>query len=344
MSYRLPLPGDKIYAPFKIAALVEILEAQGISPANSLQGTGIKPDQVHNAYVRISVRQYARVCVNALQLSADPRTSFLVGSKLHLFAYGMYGYALMSCPSLRDYFVLGVKYHLLAAPTLKIRWEERSDTAVWLFPDEFTFASSPELRRFLIEQQFMQHVTHLQDVAGRKAFPVQACFSYPAPDHASIYSEHLGCPCYFDQPICELHYSNQILGYKPVLSHDLSANLLRDTCDDLVCKAVTSTGLGEEVYQLLIRAPGRFMNMEDVANKFHMTSRTLRRRLAEEGLSFSEILDDARRTLSIEHLRSTHLRIDDICSLVGFSDVSNFRKAFKRWTGDSPRNLRRHAS
>src|SRR5690606_35169819 len=81
--------------------------------------------------------------------------------------YGMYGYALMSCLQMRDYFLLGVKYHSLATPTLAIEWTERDDRAVWSFPDALVCNESPDIRRFLIEQQYMQHVTHLQDVFGR---------------------------------------------------------------------------------------------------------------------------------------------------------------------------------
>lgn len=128
-----------------------------------------------------SIGQYATVCRNAISLSCDPATPFKVGRKLHLSAYGMYGYALMSCLSLRDYFKLGVKYHRLATPTVAIEWTEYPDRMVWTFPDAFISSPSRELREFIIEQQYTQHVTHLQDVAGGLCPPIKACFSYAAP-------------------------------------------------------------------------------------------------------------------------------------------------------------------
>lgn len=288
MLPRQPLNGEKIYAPFKLAALVEILREQGIAADDCLRGTGVGPDELHDFSVRTSVRQYAQACVNALRLSPDASTPFRVGARLHLYAYGMYGYALMSGLSLRDYFRLGVKYHLLAAPMLAIEWREYPEEAMWTFPDEFTFAPSADLRRFLLEQQYTQQVNHLQDVAGHDLRPLKACFSYPAPTHAAIYQDYLGCPCVFDQPRGELHYDRAILDERPPLAHPLTSAMFQETCEGLIDKAKASAGVAGQIYAILIRRPGHFPGMEGVARALNMTSRTLRRRLKEEGLSFSE--------------------------------------------------------
>ncbi|MDR5754551.1 MULTISPECIES: AraC family transcriptional regulator [unclassified Caballeronia] len=340
MSSKYPLLNERIYAPYKIAALVEVLAEQGIAPEDSLKGSGVKAEEIYDAATLTSVRQYAAVCKNAILLSTDPATPFEVGSRLHLSAYGMYGYALMSCLSLRDYFRLGVKYHQLATPTVTIAWTEYPDRGVWTFPDAFISSPSRELREFVIEQQFTQHVTHLQDVAGRSCPPVKARFSYPAPAHADLYPKYLGCPCEFDQDQCELIYDSAILDQKPQLAHLHSAALLQETCDRLIGQAKTSVGASGEVYQVLMREPGVFPSMEVVAQVLKMTSRTLRRRLEVEGTSFVAIVDDVRCSLATEYLKTTKMSTDDIAMLLGFSDAANFRRALKRWTGKGPGELR----
>ncbi|AXF14093.1 AraC family transcriptional regulator [Paraburkholderia caledonica] len=341
MASTRPLLNERIYAPYKIAALVEVLAEQGIAPETSLKGSGLTVDQLNDASVMTSVRQYAVVARNAVLLSRDPATPFKVGSRLHLSAYGMYGYALMSCLSLRDYFRLGVKYHRLATPTVTIEWTEYPDKAVWSFPDAFVSSPSRELREFIIEQQFTQHVTHLQDVAGHSCPPLKACFSYPAPPHAGIYSQYLGCPCFFDAPQCELIYDSAILNQKPQLAHKLTATLLQETCDRLIGQAKTSVGTSGEVYQILMSTPGVFPGMEEVATRLNLTSRTLRRHLETEGTSFVAIVDDVRCSLAIEYLQSTRMSTEDVAMLLGFSDAANFRRALKRWTGKGPGELRR---
>ncbi len=340
MAVRYPLLNERIYAPYKIAALVEVLAEQGIAPLDSLRGSGLSVDQLDDAAVLTSVRQYAVVCRNAIELSSDPATPFRTGSRLHLAAYGMYGYALMSCLSLRDYFRLGVKYHRLATPTLTIEWREFPDRAVWTFPDAFGPNLPHELQQFLLEQQYTQHVTHLQDVAGRACPPLRARFSYPAPAHAALYAEYLGCPCDFNAEQCELIYDSAILELRPHLAHRHSAALLQDTCDRLIGQAKTSSGASGEVYQLLMRSPGEFPGMEAVAATLGMTSRTLRRRLESEGTSFVAIVDDVRCSLAIEYLRTTRMSTEDVAMLVGFTDVANFRRALKRWTGKGAAEIR----
>lgn len=337
----IPLLNEPLYAPYKIAALVEVLAEQGIPAEKSLEGSGVTPDQIYDASLLTSVRQYATVCKNAIALSTDPATPFKVGGRLHLSAYGMYGYALMSCLSLREYFKLGVKYHQLATPTLKIEWTEFPDRAVWSFPDAFISSPSRELHEFIVEQQFTQHVTHLQDVAGRSCPPIKACFSYPAPAHAAIYSDYIGCPCYFDQEACELIYDSAILEYEPQLAHKLTAKLLQNMCDRLIGQSKVSVGVAGEVYQVLMSKPGVFPDMERVADALKMTSRTLRRRLESEGTSFIVITDDVRCSLALEYLRTTQMSTDDIAMLLGFSDGANFRRALKRWTGKGPSELRK---
>jgi AraC-like DNA-binding protein len=340
MFSRISLINERIYAPYKVAALVEVLAEQGIAPEASLRGSGLDPAQLYDASVLTSVRQYALVCQNAVSLSCDPDTPFKVGARLHLSAYGMYGYALMSCLSLRDFFRLGVKYHHLATPALSIDWREYPDKVVWLFPDALTSSPSRELKTFLIEQQFSAHVTHIRDVAGTDCSPIKACFPYPAPAHAARYPEHLGCPCHFDQAQCELVYDSALLERKPQLAHHLTATLLQETCDRLIGQAKASVGTSGEVYQIMMSTPGSLPSMETVASAMSMTSRTLRRRLLAEKTSFATILDDVRCSLALEYLKTTRMSADDIARLLGFNDSAAFRRALKRWTGKGLGELR----
>lgn len=340
MRNKAPLFNERIYAPYKIAALVEVLSEQGIAPSSSLKGSGVDEDRIYDATALTSVRQYVEVCSNAIALGARPSTPFETGGRLHLSAYGMYGYALMSCLTMRDYFRLGVKYHTLATPTLTIEWSEYDGKAVWTFPDALLFNESREIRRFLIEQQFTQHVTHLQDVFGKPCSPLKAYFSHSAPAHADLYSKYLGCPCVFDHEQCELHYDGVILDQKPHLAHRLTAAVLQQTCERLIGQAKVSSGISGEVYQRLLKRPGEFPSMEIIAQQLDMTPRNLRRRLQAENSSFAAILDDIRCSLAIEYLKTTKMNTDDIALFLGFSEPTNFRRAFKRWTGKTTSEYR----
>jgi len=336
-----PWLNDKIYAPYKLSALVETLAGLGVPPSDTLKGTGIPVEELDDAQALTSVGQYLCACRNAVRLVPDPITPFLVGRRMHLSAYGMYGYALMCSVTLRDFFNEGVKYHRLATPTVLIEWREEAGAAIWSFPRLAAPESSADLHRFLIEQQLVQHAVHLKDVAGPSCRPLHATLSYPEPAHADYYARFLECPVRFGAPACELHFDAGILDQPTLLAHKLTSTLMQATCERLIGQAKTSVGASGRVYQILMATPGRQPALGEVADMLHMHERTLRRKLESEGTSFGGIVDDVRASLALEYLRTTKMTTDDIAALIGFSDAANFRRAFKRWTGKAPSDFRR---
>jgi len=81
--------------------------------------------------------------------------------------------------------------------------------------------------------------------------------------------------------------------------------------------------------------------MTDVATALHLSERTLRRQLAEEGTSFSALHDRVRTERALELLQDAEVTIASVGSQIGFNDVREFRRAFKRWTGHTPSETRR---
>jgi len=339
---QLPLWNEKRYAPYKLAALVEVLSEQGIAPEASLSGTALHPENLVQPGTLTSVRQYITVCHNALALSKDPEIPFRVGSRIPLSAYGMYGFALVCSPTIREYFQVAVKYHRLATPLLSMSWREDRECASWVLAMTSPAAHPHALMRFLMEQQLTQLATHLRGVVEHdRCLPVRAALSYSAPGHRHLYRRYLRCPVRFSQPLTELSYQKAILSERPRMAHGLTWKMMQETCDRILGEAKTSSGVAGEVYQIIASTPGHSPTMEDVALQFATTVRTLHRKLHAEGVSFTQILDDVRCNLAKEYLRSTKLSTEDISELVGFSEAANFRHAFRRWTGSTPARYRR---
>jgi AraC-like DNA-binding protein len=338
---QLPLWNEKRYAPYKVEALVAVLSEQGISPSASLSGTGLSQDSLAQPQTLTSIRQYITACHNALQLSKDPETPFRVGSRIPLSAYGMYGFALVCSPTIREYFQVAVKYHRLATPLLTMSWREEKDRVSWVLSMNPAVTHPDPLVRFLLEQQLTQLAVHLRTVVEPdRCRPLRAELPYQAPRHINLYRRYIGCELRFGEPACELSYPRSILSERPYMAHALTAQLMRDTCERILGEVKTCSGVAGEVYQIIASTPGHSPTMETVARQLTTTVRTLRRKLEAEGASFTQILDDVRCNLAKEYLRSTKLSTEDISELVGFSEVANFRHAFRRWTGSTPANFR----
>jgi len=91
---------------------------------------------------------------------------------------------------------------------------------------------------------------------------------------------------------------------------------------------------------LLQRLKGREPSQEEVAERLHMSPRTLQRKLAESGTTYKEMLDDTRHALALAYLSAPQHSVNEVTYLLGFSSGSCFTRAFRRWTGKSPSNWR----
>jgi AraC-like DNA-binding protein len=81
-------------------------------------------------------------------------------------------------------------------------------------------------------------------------------------------------------------------------------------------------------------------NMDAIAEKLGTSRQTLYRNLKDEDVTFEQVLDDLRHKLALEYLRGRKTTVNETAYLVGFSDPAAFSRAFKRWTGKSPSEMR----
>jgi len=336
----LPLLNQKLFAPYKIAVLIDAVATRGLSPETVLDRTRLTLEEVNDPHTLTSIGQYLAAYDNVIAAGADLELAYAVGARLHLSAYGMYGYALMCSPTMREFFDFAVRYHLLATPTLSLGWRQEGAIAIWEFREVYREIMSTDLRNFLVRQQMMQNATHIRDVAGADIRPIRALFGLSDIGTAADDARVLGCPCLFGQSAHELHYPASILDQAPELANRLTRIMLEETCDRLIGQAKMTSGIAGEVYQLLMLAPNRYSSMQAIAFQLGMTERTLRRRLDDENSSYADIVDDVRKTLTLEYLQTTRLSADDIALKVGFSDSANLRRAIKRWTGQTMRDIR----
>ena len=338
----LPLLHRKIFAPYKIATLVDAAEAVGIGSEDALAGTGLDLDQVRDPHALTSIGDYVRACENILARGADLSVAFDVGARLHLPVYGMYGYALMCSPSVRDFCDFAVRYHLLATPMLHMSWRQEGGRAIWDFTEIYHEVMSPQVRHFILRQQMMMTVTHMRDIAGPDVWPERALLAVPERGDSDADERALGCPCEFGSDVHQLHYPADILDQEPRFANRVTHAWLEESCDEMLGNTSEESGLGGRIHQLLTRSPDLSVSMEAVAHLLGMSERTLRRRLAREGMRFADIEDEVRKARALRFVQKTRLSADEIAAKVGFSDTANLRRAVKRWTGQTFREVRQH--
>jgi len=332
---------ERLNAPYKIATLTEAVASMGIAEDVVLEGTDLLPAQLQDPQVKTSVRQFTQACRNAMAAGAAADTPFQVGTKMRVSSYGMYGYALLCCPTLRDVARLAVKYHRLATPTVDFTFREEGDEAVWSFDNIVDLEPGDPLYRFLVELQFAIHITLGRDLLGPAFKLSRVSARYEAPAHVASYAQHLDCQADFSQPRNELRYPAALLAMHPTYHNPITVAMASEVCERLLDQGQRDSGVAGRVYRLLTQVPGQFDDMEAISAKLNTTSRTLRRKLQAEGTSYQGILAEVRCQLAKEYLRTTRLSTEDIADVLGFSDAANFRHAFRRWTGKPTSEFRR---
>ncbi|MBX3619886.1 MAG: AraC family transcriptional regulator [Rhizobacter sp.] len=324
---------DRLHRPYKIAVLVEALAAAGVAAEAVLADSGLAAPALRDAATRVSVRQLLTVHANAQRLATDPGLALRTGARIRITHFGLYGYALLASSTPREAIDFAIKYRALASPLIGLAFGLDGDEAVWSFDDVLGLGTGSELFRFVVELQLGTQLSLHRDLLGAALSPRRVRVAHAAPPHAALYGELLGCPVEFGAGVNELRFDARWLDQPLAFANPITAAVVQETCDQLLAEMRGAAGLAARLGELLLQQPGHFPDIETASAQLQMNSRTLRRRLASEGTSYQQVLDDVRRQLAIDCLQHTRMSVDDIASSLGFSDAANFRHAFKRWTG-----------
>ena len=148
----------------------------------------------------------------------------------------------------------------------------------------------------------------------------------------------------FDQEHTQIFMPDQWLRQR-VRTGDSKTNVLfSQQCEELVSGMTKVDETTANVRRLLIHSAGNFLSISGVAEKLHITERTLRRRLTAEETNFRTIFDDIRNTLARNYLSKTSLSVVEIADLLNYSEATNFHRAFQRWNSTTPADYRQQAS
>jgi AraC-like DNA-binding protein len=329
----------RIYPATKLAMVTDALIAVGASPAQALRGTGLSLEELHAPGTQISLDQLVTGYQNALRLAPGPTLAYRLGSNIHVSLYGMYGYAILCSTNFRHTMDFAVRYHELAAPLASISFAEMDQAGIWTIEPLLHRQMDAELYRFIVELQLGTHVSLHRDVMGPPFVPREVCVSY-RPADAELLSTLIGCPIRVEQPANQLIFDAKWLDAAPELGNRITFSALTEVCKHLIEDMQRRTGIAGRVREILLQTLANPPSFDEIAEHLGTTTRTLRRQLRDENVSFRQLIDELRTHIAMKYLRETAMTNEDIAFALGFSDAANFRHAFRRWTKKTPREFR----
>jgi AraC-like DNA-binding protein len=335
-----PGVSDRIYRTTKLAAVVDALTEEGVSPHDALRDVGVTPQELHSPHALISQRQLLASCKNAIRLSRDPSLPFRVGSSIHVSAYGMYGYAILCSTDFRRTMEFCVKYHTLATPLATISFAEQDQSGIWTIEPILHHAVDERLYRFIVEMQIGVHISLHRDVMGPSFAPSEITLTYPRAQDFFLTEQMAASSLRFEQAANQIVFDATWLDGTAKLGNRTTYPAVVAMCDDLLAGITHRTGAAGKVRTRLLVDIADRPTIAAVAKALATTPRTLRRQLEHQGTSFRELIDDLRAEMAVKFLRETVMTNEDIAAALGFSDAANFRHAFRRWTAKTPSEFR----
>lgn len=332
---------DRLYSTALLAVMVEALQAESISPDIALDGVGLAKADLYSPLARVSAEQLLRCYRNAARLAPDPWFAYRTGYRFHLTTFGMYGFSIMSCPDFRQALAFHRRFQELATPLVETGFLEQSGRAVWTITPIAHPLIDASLYRFLVELYFGITMSVFCDLFEPSFSACGFEVTYRPAADPEDYARTFGAEVTFGQPHNELVFDAARLDTKFKLGNRITYAHVRQLCERLLEEMHLRTGLPGEVRQFLMENLMQPISLEATAKHLKRSARTLRRDLAKYQTSYRKLVDETRMHVAIKYLRDTELTVEDIASVLRFSEPAHFRKAFRRWTGRSPVEFRR---
>lgn len=170
-------------------------------------------------------------------------------------------------------------------------------------------------------------------------------FDSPEPPYYAAYRDRLPM-IHYHQPANLLRFPKHYLELKPVLADPHASRQAIALCE----RELAMAGGADERITLRVCAELRrpdadgYPAVDALANRLHMSGRSLKRKLQQEGTSYLQLLEDARQRDALDLLRHSKLSAQDIAARLGYRNPGNFTRAFRKWTGETPGGYRRRNS
>lgn len=316
--------------------LVELCSRWHVAPEELMAGTALDRQPPPPSDARLSPLEYNQIVDRALRLTGEPALGYHFGLHLKLSAHGFLGYAVMTSATLGEAIQLVEKYFTTRSGALRFHSFVEGDTAVVQI-DSTVDVAAPFAFPF---ESLLIGLCHAGAyITGESVMNAEVWIHYPEPAYYARCADLLPCPIRYNMPVHQLRFPAELL-QRPLLMADATASeLAREQCERELA-ALSSQPLVSRVRALLSEDLANMPDLDVVASRCCMSSRTLKRKLAEHGVTFSELVATIRRDEAQLRLAEGRLSVEQIAGQLGYRDPANFTRAFKAWTGETPRQYR----
>lgn len=315
---------------------LEKLEELGVSSSAVLRRAGLPQIYAKQPRVLLSTDELFAFWRAIGETSDDPSIGVRVGSETRVERYHPIGLASLASDNLGAAVDSMARYKQLTCPEEILQDKDEEKWAIrfrWLLADEI----EPPV---LIECAFAWVLSVARVGTGTRISPVRVEFIQER-NHVKALERHFGCEVVCGAKRNAIVFRRSDAERRFVTRNAELAGLLAPQLEQELKQANVDENFVDRVrLSIQEKLTGRRPTIEDIAEMLHMSSRTLQRRLQEEGSSFQRVLEEARHQLARQFLNNSVLELNEAAYLLGYNDANSFVRAFRTWEGVPPARWR----
>ena len=317
--------------------MINFAKNHGVDTETCLFGTDISEHSLNDGAVLIEREQEMRLIENImLALPNIPALGFKIGLCYNIATFGIWGFSLRTCRTLRDALNTALRFLPLSTAYCEINaFEEGGYFGLLMNPQSIP----SHLREFLLERDMAASIIIIKELSLNEIQTMQTEFTTLDTTN-SVYIESVcGVKPLYQSRRNAIRVPIKYID-KPQPTYDANlARLLSDQCARQLRQRQTG-GIRDSVRNQILGDLGLMASLDDVASAINLSSRTLRRKLDNESTSFRALVEEERKQMASQLLISSDMKIDELAAHLGYTDTSSFTRAFRRWSDCSPRDYR----
>jgi AraC-like DNA-binding protein len=309
--------------------LVELAGRWNVQPAELLKGLPVTAADLANPATRVPLRVCEAIVARAHALTHEPALAVHVGTQMRLSSHGFLGFAAMTASTVREACELATRFASTRTSAIGLSLYVEGDTAAITLEERTPLG---ELQQFFIIALAVGLWRLGESLTGKVLDGVVECAFAEPPYIKGL--PHAG-RIRFNCPNHRLVFPAASLALPLVTADPVALELAREQCERELAQMVDA-GLPARVRVALGAKGDAPPSLIAIAKELRMSPRTLKRKLAEHDTTFTQIRDDLRRQRALLLLDNRQLTISDIAAKLGYSELPNFTRAFRKWTGQTP--------
>ncbi len=314
--------------------MVERLRQEGVPLDPILRRAGLTRRQVSDPDARIAYRKHAALLSLAEEATGDNSFGLHLTASIALKQAGLLGYVFLNSATLGDALANLVRYFQVLSDAMEFDLEVGETQVVMI-----NRVTDPRVvdQRQLVETELGLLYRFCQLITGRDIRLDRVEFQHAKSKGARTVRQVFGAPVHYRRARNAIAFEASLLDCPIEAADSELLKILLRHCELILGTRPKVGSLVFDVQRLIANMlPSGQPKMDAVARELGMSSRTLTRRLAEEGHTYKALLDEVRRKLAFQYLKDKRISFKQIAYLLGYSEVAAFYHAFRRWAGASP--------